>query len=471
MLVNSISFLVFFVILFGGYFFLFQKSNKNQNVLLLISSLFFYGYADWKMLLLLVMAIGIFYFLGIGISKAKEKRARLLTIIGIAFGIAILLYFKYFNFFIESFSDLLRIIGFKVNIHTIKIIMPVGVSFFTFKLISYVVDVRKKEIEAERNLVTFATYISFFPTILSGPIDKASFFLPQMKKRRDFNYDLAVDGCKQILWGMFKKMVIADNLSLFIDRDIAASSGSTLWIVAILYSIQIYTDFSGYSDMSIGVGKILGFNITTNFKYPYFSRSIGEFWRRWHMSLLSWFRYYIYIPLGGSRCSKQRVVFNTFVVFLVSGLWHGANWNFVIWGLLHALLFLPTLLFIKSKKKIQLDTKEKTSFFDFINMLLVFLLVTVTWVVFRVENMSELILYVKKLFGLSVLSVPADVKYAILPFVFAILMFVFEWFQRDKEFPLQFNGTRWLKYSVSLFLVVLIVFFQGKAVDFIYFNF
>lgn len=472
MIINSLSFLIFFVTVFIAYYILSNKI-KWQNSILLISSLFFYGYTDWKMLILLCISILITWLIGnkldkLSSNKNKRNQANVYTIVGVAFGVLLLLYFKYLNFFIESFSTMLSTLGLQVNLESFSIIMPLGISFFTFRIISYLVDIRQGNIESA-SLLEVATYISFFPCILSGPIDRSVTFLPQLRDVRKFNYTLAVEGCQQILWGMFKKMVIADGLSLFIAKDPLASSGSTLAIISIMYSIQIYADFSGYSDMSIGVGKLLGIRITRNFNYPYFSRSISEFWNRWHMSLLSWFRYYIYFPLGGSRCSKKKVIRNTFIIFLISGLWHGANWTFVIWGIFHACLFVPSLL-KKNRRKYKVD--DPYAGIDIFRMSFVFLLVTFAWIIFRCDTIEESWLIITKICSYSLFTKPEGVMWALPSMIFAVLMFMLEWCKKEKEFPLiNITNNRLVRWGVYLVLIFAIIFFQGKPADFIYFKF
>ena len=469
MVINSIPFLLFFCVVFCLYFFP-NMRTKWQNSVLFLSSLFFYGFADLKILPLLVCAILLFWILGNVIAEnlIDAKRGNLYVCIGITLGIGLLLYFKYLNFFIQSFADLFSYIGLKNNFETLNIIMPLGISFFTFRLISYIVDIRRKEI-VPVSLLEFATYISFFPCILSGPIDRSVNFLPQLARSRRFNADLAIEGCRQILWGMFKKMVIADSLSLFVNKDVATSNGSTLAIVAIMYSIQLYADFSGYSDMAIGVGKLLGIRINPNFRYPYFSRSIAEFWNRWHMSLLSWFRYYIYFPLGGSRCTKGKVIRNTFIVFLVSGLWHGANWTFVFWGLFHAILFLPLLL-CENRIRYKSSTPYKVT--DSFKILLVFGMVTIGWIVFRCHGMAEVWLYIEKLFSPSLFARPEGVIRALPSIIFAVIMFMIEWYKKEEEFPLaNMDGNRICRWGIYVFLILSIIYYQGKPADFIYFKF
>ena len=470
MAVNSFSFFLFFAIIFGSYYGVCKHTVKVQNVILLLSSYVAYGIASLEMLSLLFVCTLSFYCLGYYIKKNNvyhPKRASILTTIGVGIGVGILFYFKYLNFFIESFCSFLNVFGLKENISSIKIIVPLGVSFFIFRLISYLVDIRKGYVHPP-SFVDFAVYISFFPCILSGPIDRSSEFLPQLSKYRPFRYELAVEGCRQILWGMFKKMVVADGLSLFINKDIEVSTGSTLAIVAVMYSIQIYADFSGYSDMAIGVGKLLGIRITRNFHYPYFSRSVSEFWNRWHMSLLTWFRYYIYYPLGGSRCSKAKVIRNTFVVFLISGLWHGANWTFIVWGLFHAVLFLPLLM----GRKIRYKEYTPYRLSDIFRIVGVFFLVTTGWIIFRCTSILESWYYIIKIFSPSLFSKPQGVMWALPSMIFATVMFVFEWIWRKEEFPLKYisehKAVRWCCY-VSLILAI--IFYQGKPAEFIYFKF
>ena len=467
MSINSLSFLLFFIITLGAYYYP-HINSKQQNIVLLIASLLFYGYTSYTMLLLLLISIYIFWVLGKFIAKLNFIYSNILTGLGIILGCGLLLYFKYFNFFILSFSSLLNSLGLQTNWSTFKIIMPLGISFFTFRLISYIIDIKRKDILPCENFINFANYISFFPCILSGPIDRAIDFLPQLTKKREFNQSLIVEGCRQILWGIFKKMVIADSLATFLSLDVNHVTGSTLLFMAILYSVQIYTDFSGYSDMAIGVAKILGIKTTINFQYPYFSRSISEFWKRWHISLLSWLRYYLYFPLGGSYCSKLKTIRNTLIIFLVSGLWHGANWTFLIWGLFHAILFLPII--IRSKKRIKPSCNY--NFIDSLKMLGVFILVTIGWIIFQSENLSEVQTYITKICSVEVFYRPSGLALAYTPMFFAAIMFIIEWFKKEDEFPLQkLYMKKSLRWTIYILLILVIVFYQGKPTDFIYFKF
>lgn len=472
MIVNSIPFLIFFLILFVLYY-ANQKCLKWQQYILLFANGIFYAWADWKMLLLLIIAIIVFYILGLLIKQYNSKKLKnYICTIGIIAGIGLLIYFKYLNFFISSFTILLNKIGLECHHNTLKIVMPLGISFFTFKLISYIVDVRRNEIPACKNIVTLANYISFFPTILSGPIDKSTNLLPQFERTHFFDYNMAVDGCRQILWGMFKKMVIADGLALYTGSNPETATGSTLFILSIFYSIQLYCDFSGYSDMAIGVSKLLGYNITTNFRYPYFAQSISEFWKRWHISLLNWFRYYIYIPLGGSRCSKIKVIRNTFIIFFISGLWHGANWTFIFWGILHALFFLPILLNNKPRPKVNLEQKITFNIYSMTRIITIFLLVNFAWIIFHANSIEQGTLILSKIFSKSLLSKPSGVFPALPILMFALCMFFYEWKASNKEYALKLlpkkKVLRWGLYAI---IILAIVFYQGKSAQFIYFNF
>lgn len=472
MIINSITFLIFFSVVFVLYY-IGQKSRCWQQCVLLLASSIFYAWTNWKMLLLLSTSIFVFYGLALSMERYKSERIKnILCALGVIIGVGILLYFKYLNFFIDSFVCIFTKIGLECNLSTFKIVMPLGISFFTFKLISYIIDVRRGETPICKNIIILANYISFFPTILSGPIDKASNLLPQFEQAHCFNYSTAVDGCRQILWGMFKKMVIADGLSIYTMTNPETAVGSTLFILSVYYSIQLYCDFSGYSDMAIGIGKLLGFNIISNFRYPYFANSIAEFWKRWHISLLNWFRYYIYIPLGGSRCSKVKVIRNTFIIFLVSGLWHGANWTFILWGVLHAIFFLPILLNNSPRPKVNLEEKIKINIHNIINIITVFLLVNFAWIIFHSANIEQAMIIFSKIFSSSIFSKPVGVLPALPILLFSLGMFIYELKASDKEYALKvLPKNKILRWSLYILIVLLIVFYQGKPTQFIYFSF
>ena len=483
MIFNSFSFLVFYIIIFFLYYILLKEKTKAQNWLLLLSSYFFYGYADWKIIPLLLTATAIFYFLGIAIQTSKEKKASLLATLGVFLGVGLLLYFKYFNFFIESFTQLFNAIGLKVNSSTFNIILPLGISFFTFRLISYVIEVHRGKIVATRDFVSFATYIAFFPTILSGPIDRPNSFIPQLQTKRSFDYNLVVDGCRQILWGLFKKLVIADNLAGLINEvwgDIPSQSGSTLLIMAILYSFQLYTDFSGYSHMAIGVGKILGFRITKNFNYPYFSRNVAEFWRNWHISLTSWLTDYVFIPLNirfrnlGNLGIMLAIIINMVVV----GLWHGANWTFVIFGLFHGLLFIPLILrgSIFKKKKLRVNRFGLPSLNDFFKIIGTFLLVTFSLIIFRAKSVSQAISYISEILSPSLFTKPIFTYklQALTTIIFIAIFILVEWKGREGQYAIAHLGIKWkrpIRHALYYAIIIAIFLFGGKEQQFIYFQF
>lgn len=489
MLINSIPFLIFFLIVFILYYSLFRKNRSSQNWLILISSYVFYGYANWRIVPLLLMATLIFYVLGIAIKNEKsEKKASWLTTLGVVLGVGLLVYFKYFNFFIESFSTALNEIGLHSNIGTFNIILPLGISFFTFKLISYLVEISRGKIEPTKDLIAFSGYIAFFPTILSGPIDRPNIFLPQLQKKRTFDYNMVVDGLRQILWGLFLKMVIADHLSGGINEvwtDIPNQSSLVLFIAAILYSIQLYTDFSGYSHIAIGVGKLLGFRITKNFNYPFFSRNVAEFWRNWHISLTSWLTEYIFMPLNIKfrNWGNWGIIFAIIINMVLVGMWHGANWTFAIFGLFHGLLFIPLIWSgaIFKKKKLKPNKLGLPSLKDFSKILGTFLLVTLGLVIFRAENISQAWEYMVRFIDIPSHSV-FDINYSGLSstylyptWLFIILFFIIEWNTRKKEHGLA-NLEVKFKKPLRMAIYALFVFFIGiymfsEETPFIYIQF
>ena len=483
MVFNSIPFVLFFIVVFFVYWFPLKKSTKAQNIFLLVASYFFYGYADWKMLPLLIVATAVFYFLGIGISRAKtEKAASWLRALGVVLGVGVLLYFKYLNFFIESFANLFESMGLHTNWHTFNIIMPLGVSFFTFRLISYVIDVYNGEVEPTEDVVEFATYIAFFPCILSGPIDKPK-FISQLHQKREFNYDQAVDGMRQMLWGLFKKLVVADNCAVYVDNVFSTytnQTGSTLLLAAVFCSFQMYADFSGYSDMAIGVGKLLGFSITRNFNNPFFALNVADFWRRWHMSLTSWITDYVFTPLNFHfrHWGKMGMLLAIIINMVVVGLWHGANWTFVVFGLYHGLLFVPLVLSGAFMKKDQLRTNKigLPVLKDFGRMLLTFALVVFGVIIFRAENIGQAWEYFRGLLQSDTLW--ASYRFFKRPSLwptnlFIVIMLVVEWLQRGKEHGLEISHFKTLtRYVIVIILIEIIVFFMPNTPSqFIYFQF
>lgn len=484
MIFTSFNFFIFFAIIFVVYYFILNGKTKLQNWLLFLGSYVFYGIADWKMIGLLFSATVIIYFLAIFIEKSKEKTASLLSTIGIIVGVGLLVYYKYFNFFIESFSTLFNSIGLQSNFGTFNIILPLGISFFTFKLISYVLEVNSGNIKPSKDFVVFATYIAFFPTILSGPIDRPNTFIPQLQSKRSFNFNLACDGARQFLWGLFKKMVVADNIALVVNEIWeyqGTFSSSTLVLGAILYSFQLYADFSGYSDMAIGTGKLLGFNITKNFNYPFFATNIADFWRRWHISLTSWLTDYVFTPLSFTfrKWGKWGTIAAIIVNFAIVGLWHGANWTFLILGIYFGLLFIPLILsgsFYKNKK----GNEHQSGFqnlYNFLKIVATFLLVTLGFVLFRADDISEAIVYVGNIFTSSIFSVPKTIGYTnvvmLLSFLFISLMLRYEWKNKDKEYGLEISHKKIFVQYAHYAVIIFLIYFFGSAdtSTFIYFQF
>lgn len=398
MVFNSFSFVVFFVVVFLIYHLALNQHTKAQNIFLLIASYFFYGYADLRMLPILIGATVLYYLLGIGIEKSNDKRATLLKTIGVILGLSLLGYFKYFNFFVDSFVSLLNHFGLQVHWHTMQIIMPLGISFFTFRLLSYILEIDRRHIVASRNIISFALYVAFFPCLLAGPIDRPNTFLPQLEKKRVFNYELSVNGLRQVLWGLFKKVVIADNLSIYVDTvwnntlDLVPQSASTLLLVTILYIFQLYADFSGYSDMAIGIAKLLGICLADNFRAPLFALNIADYWKRWHISLTTWLTDYVFMPLNIKfrNLNKWGIIFAILITFILIGLWHGADWTFGLFGLYHGLLYVPLILSGAFYRKTKLTTNQYglPVFRDFCRILLTNILVMFGLLLFRAPSLA-----------------------------------------------------------------------------------
>ncbi len=477
MFFNSLEYALFLPIVFFLFWLVFYRSFRAQNILLLVASYVFYSWWDWRFLFLLVFSTGLDFYTGIKISDSKNpKERRFWFWLSIIVNLGFLGVFKYYNFFIESFASGLSLMGVQSNFWSLKIILPVGISFYTFHGLSYVIDIYNNKIKSERNFVDYSLFVSFFPLLVAGPIERATHLLPQIKEKRIFNYDKAKDGLRQILWGLFKKIVIADNCAGIVNEIFANSetaSGSTLALGTVYFAFQIYGDFSGYSDIALGTARLFGYELLQNFKFPYFSRSIAEFWRRWHISLSSWFKDYLYIPLGGSKGSLQLSIRNTFIIFLVSGFWHGASWNFIIWGFLHALFFLPLLLLKKTRQKTEIAGENTIlpSIVETIQILFTFSLVCLAWIFFRAKNLTEAIIYVKNIFGPSLLSKP---NASILPLGLIMMLIIPEWIQRKKNHPLQidfirFSFVRWGIYIMLCFSILFLS--KSETFEFIYFQF
>ncbi|WP_353959604.1 MBOAT family O-acyltransferase [Echinicola jeungdonensis] len=468
-------------VVFGLYWSVFQRNLKAQNAFLLVASYVFYGWWDWRFLGLIAFSSLVDYLCGLEIGKESQtkKLKKIYLGISLAVNLGLLGFFKYFNFFIESASDLINSVGFQANSYSLQLILPVGISFYTFQTMSYTIDVYKGKLKPTHDLIAFFAYVSFFPQLVAGPIERATNLLSQFFKKREFEYPLAMDGLRQILWGLFMKVVIADNCAAFVNQAFnhpESQPASNLWIGAVFFSFQIYGDFAGYSNIAIGVGKLLGFRLMQNFAFPYFSRDIAEFWRRWHISLSTWFRDYVYIPLGGSRGSKILSIRNIFIIFLVSGFWHGANWTFIVWGGIHAMLFIPLFVFNKNRRNLN-PIKMKSllpSFKDFLSILITFLLVTLAWIFFRAENMQAAWIYLNSMFDWSAFSKPSM---NIRVYMFMALSFLFigvEWRGRTEEFAIQklgFSKPAIVRYGLYYSLVMMVFLFATKEQEFIYFQF
>ena len=481
MLFNSFEYLIFLPIVFILYWSIKPDKYRWQNVLLIIGSYIFYGFWDYRFLFLLMFSTSLDYFTGLKIFQAQtKKRKKSWLLLSILVNLGFLGFFKYYNFFIDSFSDFLSLWGFQPHIWTLRIILPVGISFYTFHGLSYVLDIYNEKIKPTKNIVDYSLFVSFFPLLVAGPIERATHLLPQLKQPRSFSYEKATNGLRQILWGLFKKIVIADNCAIVVNKifeNYETLPASNLAIGAILFSFQIYGDFSGYSDIALGSARLLGIELLKNFNFPYFSRDIAEFWRRWHISLTTWFRDYLYIPLGGSRVSKIKVIRNTFIIYLVSGFWHGANWTFILWGFYHAFLFVPLLLMKKNRKNTDIVAEGKLfpTLKELFSIILTFILVTFGWIIFRADNISNAFHYIKGIFSPSLLSISEIIKLKnTLMVVFLIMIFIFiEWLGRKNQFAIEDLGIkkRYLRYGLYYVIVLMIVILGRESQQFIYFQF
>lgn len=477
MLFNSIDFAIFLPIIFILYWLIGKKSLQYQNILLLVSSYFFYAFWDWRFLFLLVFSTLLDYFTGLKMQNTSNPvTKRNWFWISVSINLGFLGIFKYYNFFADSFARAISHFGLQVNPWTLKVILPVGISFYTFHGLSYVIDIYKNRIKAEESFINYSVFVSFFPLLVAGPIERATHLLPQIKQKRKFDYLQAIDGLRQILWGLFKKVVIADSCAVYANSIFNNSdgySGSTLLLGAVFFAFQIYGDFSGYSDIALGVARLLGIGLLKNFAFPYFSRDIAEFWRRWHISLSSWFKDYLYIPLGGSKGGMWKTIRNTFIIFIVSGFWHGANWTFIAWGFLNALFIMPSIIFKTNRNNLDIAAQGKIlpSFKEFFSIVVTFGLTVFAWIFFRSESIRHAYHFIAKIFSQTLFTKPE-----ILPkkLILIILLFmIIEWLGRENEFalsklPIKSKAVRWGFYYI---LVITILYFSGSEQQFIYFQF
>ena len=473
MIFNSIDFAIFLPIVFLLYWFVFNKNTKLQNAFVVLVSYIFYGWWNWKFLILIAFTSFVSWGSGLLIGKynGHKKKKRTINILNIVVNILILCLFKYYNFFVSSFAD--AFLGGNTGGMLLNIVLPIGISFYTFQALSYSIDVYRGKVEPTKDIIQFFAFVSFFPQLVAGPIERASNLLPQFAQKRVFNYADAVEGCRQILWGMFKKVVIADSCASIVDgifENYDNLPASVLLLGAFLFSFQIYGDFSGYSDIAIGVAKLFGIKLMRNFNVPYFSRDIAEFWRRWHMSLTTWFRDYVYIPLGGSRVSKAKIIRNTFVIFLLSGFWHGANWTFIAWGTYHALLFLPLILTGRNRKYTDCIAFGKLlpSVREFFQMVITFLFVLVGWVMFRADTISDACNYVLNMISFGNF-LPLNGEFVeghtFMAVIFIFIMLVVEWLGRSKSYIFDIDNIRSKPIRIAIYYVFIIVIllFCGKA--------
>ncbi len=478
MLFNSISFALFLPVVFFLYWFVTPKNLRNQNILLLVSSYFFYACWDWRFLFLLIFSTLLDYYTGLKMADAQSSGAKKFWLwLSVSINLGFLGFFKYYNFFAESFAEAVSNLGFHVDTWTLRIILPVGISFYTFHGLSYVIDIYNNKIKAEKSFIDYSVFVSFFPLLVAGPIERATHLLPQIQKPRTFDYARAVDGLKQILWGLFKKIVIADQCAKYVNlifNDSDHYSGSTLWVGAVLFAFQIYGDFSGYSDIALGAARLFGIDLLRNFAFPYFSRDIAEFWRRWHISLSTWFRDYLYIPLGGSRGGTATKVRNTFIIFLVSGFWHGANWTFIIWGLLNALYIMPSILFNTHRNNLDIVASGRTlpTVKELMSMLVTFGLTVLAWVFFRSETVTGAFHFVETMFSGSLFTLPQ--VFPKLQILLVLFFIVIEWMGRQQQYAIATLGLqkpKAVRYAFYYMLILMIVVFNGNSQQFIYFQF
>lgn len=478
MLFNSLDFAIFLPIVFLLYWFVTNRNLKLQNSLIVIASYIFYGWWDWRFLSLIIFSTLVDFTIGVLLEKENRNiKRKILLWTSIIVNLGFLGFFKYYNFFIDNFATAFSFFGQGFNVSRLNIILPVGISFYTFQTLSYSIDVYKRKLEPTRDFIAFSAFVCFFPQLVAGPIERATNLLPQFFRKREFNEKQAIDGLQLFIWGLFKKVVIADSCALYVNTifdNYEHLNSITLILGAIYFAFQIYGDFSGYSDMAIGMSRFFGFDLMKNFSYPYFSRDIAEFWRRWHISLSTWFRDYLYIPLGGSRGSKFEQIRNVFIIFIVSGFWHGANWTFIIWGCINAFFIMPSILFNTNRNNLEIVAKNSflPSFKDFIKIVFTFSITGLAWIFFRSKTVEAAVDYIFNIFkfnfkeGINYLSID---RYSVENLGLIMIIILMEWISRKESHP--FFG----RYAFLRMLIVLFMLFMfgvySEASDFIYFQF
>ncbi len=472
MLFNSIEYLLFLPVTFLVYW-TWCSTAQSRRLCLLAASMVFYGWWDVRFLGLMWLTCLVGYVSALALEHSSGLRRKVVAAVGIALNLGVLGVFKYYDFFAQSFASLAGHFGLSCHPVMLAVVLPVGISFYTFQTVGYVVDVYRGEIKAERDVMLFAVFVSFFPQLVAGPIERARNLLPQFKVLRPFDRALATDGMRQMLWGLMKKMLLADNCAVQVDyvfQNYASLSAADLWLGAIYFAFQIYGDFSGYSDMAIGSAKLFGVKLMRNFDLPYFALSVQDFWRRWHISLMAWLRDYLYVPLGGSRCGNLKHWRNVLLVFLVSGLWHGANWTFVVWGLYHGLLLLS---FVALLGRSGLDGSAQPLWHKVLGAAATFVSVLVGWVIFRSESLSDAVSYLAAMFhwqGALSLSCSR------MPLLLIVALLLTEGLNRHKEHPLMLPARGlwqygWARMVIYFLLFMATLWWGGEQQAFIYFQF
>lgn len=477
MLFNSFEFLLFFPIFYILYWFVFNKKVSTQNILILISSYFFYAWWDWRFLGLLALSTILDYTYGFYVNSKNRIRAKIFLWLSIINNLGILAIFKYYNFFALQFQEILNSLHIHADVVLLNLILPIGISFYTFHGMSYIFDIYNKKQVPIKSFVDYSVFVSFFPLLVAGPIERANHLLPQIQSKRTFSYSQSIEGCKLIIWGLFKKVVIADSLASIADlqfNNYESQNWISLLIGVIAFSFQIYGDFSGYSDIAMGISKLLGIELLSNFKFPYFSRNIAEFWRRWHISLSSWFRDYVYIPLGGSKNGNWYSIRNVFIIFLLSGFWHGASWNFIIWGFIHACGFLPLLILNRNRNFVNdvvAQNQRFPSLRELFQMMGTFAFASFAWIFFRIKDLEDSLGFIKK--------IAQDAWYSNIDihntkgedaFIYILVFLIIDWSFRKNERELNFRNKSLNKFIFPL-LAIIILFYFGKKESFIYFQF
>lgn len=475
MLFNSFAFSIFLPAVFAVYWLIPRDRLKAQNVFILVASYFFYGWWDWRFLTLLCFSSAVDYLAGLGLLRTNNPAARkALLAASLVANLGLLGFFKYYNFFSESFVQLLQRFGIEASVDVLNIVLPAGISFYTFQALSYTIDVYRGELRATEDPIAFLAFVSLFPQLVAGPIERATSLLPQVERVRTFDFEQARDGMRQILWGLFKKIVIADNLGRDVDRifrHYGELNGIELGLGTLYFAFQIYCDFSGYSDIAVGTGRLFGFRLTRNFNNPYFSRDIAEFWRRWHITLSTWFRDYVYLPLGGNQRGKGTWIRNILITFTVSGFWHGADWKFIAWGLLHGLYYLPLVITNSHRKHTDTIAAGRLfpSFRESFRMVATFLMVLVAWIFFRAASLEEALRFLAHMLTHSWLVSPRRTG----GLLYVLVVVVVDWAQRTRQHGLDIahwpQGLRWAAY----YLVIGGIFWLGRTgySPFIYFQF